>query len=168
MLFNAQRLLTFASFKSRPGSVRARAACAQFATRQGIAYGEPLLMLAGCAGSGKTHLLHATANLAKGNDAIRSSSTLSAHRLADEVQRAHYFNDVAVWRTRFASVEWLAIDDVDDLFGQPVAGDFLLQVLRMRCDTRRRTLLTATLSRLPGADCALTDFLNPHAAVRLM
>jgi chromosomal replication initiation ATPase DnaA len=168
MLFNAQRQLTFASFKSKPSSMSARSACAQFATRQGIAHGEPLLMLAGCAGSGKTHLLHATANLAKGNDAIRSSSTLSAHRLIDEVQRACFFGDLPFWRTRFASVDWLAIDDVDDLFGQPVASDFLLQVLQLRCDARRRTLLTASLSRMPSADSALTLFLNPHAAVRLI
>lgn len=168
MLFSAQRQLTFASFKSRPGSVRARSACAQFATRQGIAYAEPLLMLAGCIGSGKTHLLHATANLAKGNEAIRSRSTLSAHRLAEEVQRAIYFDDLPLWRTRLASVDWLAIDDVDDLFGQPVASDFLLQVLRMRFEAKRRTLLTATLSSTPSGDCALTLFLNPQPAVRLI
>ena len=108
MLFSSQRQLTFSSFKSRPGSVRARSACAQFAIREGITYGEPLLMLAGSAGSGKTHLLHAAANLAKDNEAIRSRSTLSAHRLIDEVPRARYFDDLPFWRSRFASVDWLA------------------------------------------------------------
>jgi len=99
---------------------------------------------------------------------IRHCSTLSAHRLAQEVQRAQYFNDLPVWRTRFASVDCLAIDDVDDLFGQPAASEFLLQVLQLRAKARRRTLLSATLSHLPSVDCALTLFLNPQPAIWLI
>ena len=169
MLFPPQRHLTFPTFESRPGSVRARAASAQFGMRVGIAWQEPILILAGRPGAGKTHLLHATANLAKGNAYIRSSITISAQRLAEEVQRATDFGDLPIWRDRFAGEDFLAIDDVDDLFGSRTGSDnFLLDVLRLRGDANRRTLVSASLSTGPDNPCPLNTFLNHQRAVRLL
>ncbi len=168
MLFPPQRHLTFAKFESRPGSVHARSACAQFAMRSGIAYSEPILILAGRPGGGKTHLLHATANLAKGNQAIRSGITISSRRLAEEVQRATVFGDLHIWRDRFAREDFLAIDDVDTLFGRSGAATFLLEVLRLRVEAKRRTLVSASLSIAPDIPCPLNTFLNHQRAVRLL
>jgi chromosomal replication initiation ATPase DnaA len=169
MLFLPQRHLTFAKFESRPGSVRARSASAQFAMRAGIAWQEPILILAGRPGAGKTHLLHATANLAKRNDHIRSGITLSARRLAEEVQRATDFGDLPFWRDRFVGEDFLAVDDVDDLFGSRAGGaNFLLDVLRLRGDANRRTLVSASLSTALDSPCPLNTFLNHQRAVRLL
>jgi len=169
MLFPPQRRLTFATFASRPGSVHARSASAQFAMRAGIAWQEPILILAGRPGAGKTHLLHATANLAKGNAHIRSGITISARRLAEEVQRATEFSDLPFWRDRFVGEDFLAVDDVDDLFGGRAGGDsFLLDVLRFRGDANRRTLVSASLSTAPDNPCPLKTFLNHQRAVRLL
>jgi chromosomal replication initiation ATPase DnaA len=169
MLFPPQRHLPFATFESRRGSVHARSACAQFAMRAGIAWQEPVLVLAGRPGAGKTHLLHATANLAKGNGHIHSGITISAQRLADEVQRATDFGDLRFWRDRFVREDFLAVDDVDDLFGSRAGGDnFLLDVLRLREDANRRTLVSASLSTALDNPCSLNTFLNHQRAVRLL
>lgn len=169
MLFPPQRHLTFAKFESRPGSVHARSACAQFGMRDGIAWQEPILILAGRPGAGKTHLLHATANLAKSNAHIRSGITISAQRLAEEVQRATDFGDLPFWRDRFVREDFLAIDDVDDLFGSRTGSDnFLLDVLRLRGGANRRTLVSATLTTTLDSPCPLNTFLNHQRAVRLL
>jgi chromosomal replication initiation ATPase DnaA len=168
MLFNPQRRFDFSSFESRKGSVHARAAAARFATRKGIVFGEPILILAGRTGAGKTHLLNATANLAKSNEYIHSSSTLSAHRMAEEVQRAIEYGDLPWLLDRFGTDDFLAIDDVDDLFSYQEAEKFLLKVLEIRVVAKRRTLLSATLSTAGQPDCALNTFLNDHVAVSLI
>jgi chromosomal replication initiation ATPase DnaA len=168
MLFPPQRHLTFAKFDSRPGSVHARSASAQFAMRSGIAYQEPILVLAGRLGAGKTHLLHATANLAKSNTGIHSVITISSRRLAEEVQRATAFDDLHIWGERFASEGFLGIDDVDDIFGHGDAASFLLEVLRLRANANLRTVVSASLSSAPDIPCPLITFLNHQRAVRLL
>jgi chromosomal replication initiation ATPase DnaA len=89
MLFSPQRQLTFANFKCRPGSARARSAAAALAIWPSIGHDGPLLILAGRSGSGKTHLLHASVNLAKQrHDCNWRSSTLSAWRLVKRCSAA--------------------------------------------------------------------------------
>jgi len=128
-----------------------------------------MLILAGRSGAGKTHLLHATANQAKSNAYIRSGVTISAQRLAEEVQRATDFGDLPFWCDRFVSEDFLAVDDVDDLFGSHAGGDnFLLDVLRLRGDANRRTLVSASISTAPDNPCPLNTFLNHQRAVRLL
>ena len=168
MLFNPHRQMTFANFESRPGSVHARSAGARFASCQGIVCCEPVLILAGRKGAGKTHLLHATANLARSNEHVHSDITISANRLGEEIQRAGEYGDLPCWLKRFSGADFLAVDDVDDFFCRPVAADFLLQVLRLRADSRRRTLLSATLTTAQEKACALNTFLNHQTAVRLI
>jgi hypothetical protein len=169
MLFPPQRHLTFARFESRPGSVHARSASAQFGMREGIVWQEPMLILAGRPGAGKTHLLHATANLAKRNAHIRSGITISAQRLAEEVQRATHFGDLPFWRDRCVGEDFLAVDDVHALFGSLCGGDdFLLDVLHLRGEAKRRTLVSASLSTAPDKHCPLNTFLNHQRAVRLL
>ncbi len=137
--------------------------------RAGIAWQEPILVLAGRSGAGKTHLLHATANLAKGNPYIRSGITISAQRLAEEVERATDFGDLSIWRDRFVDEDFLAVDDVDDLFGSRAGGaNFLSDVLRLRGDANRRTLISASLSNATDSPSPLNTFLNHQRAVRLL
>jgi len=130
MLFSPQRQLTFANFDCRPGSARARTAAAALAIWPSIGHDGPLLILAGRSGSGKTHLLHASANLARQHhDGLWRSSTLSAQRLAEEVQRCLHYRDLPLWLNRFASEDFLAIDDVEALAHHSAAADFLLKLL---------------------------------------
>jgi chromosomal replication initiation ATPase DnaA len=160
--------MTYANFQSRPGSIHARSASAMFASRAGIMYREPILILAGRPGSGKTHLLHAAANLTKKNQSIRSGITICAQRLNEEVARAVCYGDLADWTERFSREDFLAIDDIDDLYCQPATADFLLNVLKCRAAAHRRTLLSAALSISPDNPCPLVTFLNHQRAVRLL
>ena len=168
MLFPPQRHLTFAKFESRPGSVHARSASAQFAMRSGISYQEPILLLAGRPSSGKTHLLHAISNLVKRNTYVHSGITISSQRLAEEVQRANAFGDLHIWRERFASEHFLGIDVVDDIFGHGDVASLLLEVLRLRANAILRTIVSASLSSAPDIPCPLNTFLNHQRAVRLL
>ncbi len=168
MLFRPQRHMTFLNFEKRPGSIEARSVCAGFANCCGKSFWDPILILAGRPGAGKTHLLHATANLVKKNLSIQSSTTISSRRLAEEVQRCKEFDDLHVRRDRFGSEDFLAVDDVDDLFGHAYAEDFLLEVLRMREDQNLRTLLSASLTTALNISCPLNTFLDSQSAVRLL
>ncbi len=168
MLFRPQHQLTFANFQSRPGSIHASSASAMFASRAGIAHRESILILAGRPGSGKTHLLHAAANLTKKNQSIRSGITICAQRLHEEVTHAIHYGDLPDWTARFSREDFLAIDDIHDVYGQPAAADFLLNVLKCRAAAHRRTLLSAALSVAPDNPCSLVTFLNHQRAVRLL
>ena len=168
MLFRPNRQMTLANFESRPGNVHARSAAGWFASCRGTFCCEHILILAGCKEAGKTHLLHATANRIGSNETIRGGITISAGRLAEEVQRAIEYDDLPCWSRRFASEDFLAVDDVDDLFCRVEVADFLLEVLRLRLDSRRRTLLSATLTTAQDVSCPLNTFLNRQTAVRLI
>ncbi|MFZ4481000.1 MAG: DnaA ATPase domain-containing protein [Rhodoferax sp.] len=160
--------MTFANFESRPGNVHARSAALWFASCRGTVCCEHILILADRKGVGKTHLLHATANLIRSNKTIHGDITLSAGRLAEEVQRATEYDDLPCWSNRLASEDFLAIDDVDDRFCRVEVADFLLEVLRLRLDSRRRTVLSATLTMAQDVSCPLNTFLNRQTAVRLI
>lgn len=168
MLFRPNRHLTFSRFESRASSIRARSASAHFAMRQGICYQEPMLILAGRSSAGKTHLLHATANLAMANAYIRSGTTINAKRLAEEVQRATKYGDLRVWLDRFAQEDFLGVDDVDELFGHVEAANFLLEVLHRRSNANLRTVVSVTLSVVPGIPCPLNTFLDHQRAEMLL
>ena len=65
MLYRPRREWTLASFTPRRNSQHARAAGIRFVTQERPAF--TVLVLAGPPGSGKTHLLHALAQHARGN-----------------------------------------------------------------------------------------------------
>ena len=96
-------------------------------------------------------MLHASANLARQrHDGHWRSSTLSAWRLAEEVQRCLQYRDLPLWLNRFAREDFLAIDDMDDIAHHSAGADFLFKLLELRSHARRRSLLTASLITLPS------------------
>jgi len=166
MLFRPQRHLTLGSFIPRRGNQHARAAGIRFVGAEKAL--PDTLIVAGRPGSGKTHLLHALANFAKHNGAIRGITCLAAVQFADEVMRGGYYRDLDSVLRRYASEGLLAIDDVECLFYLPEVATALLQVMQMRQATKRRTLLTTTLSLTPAPPHPLVAFLDHQPAVRLM
>lgn len=166
MLFRPNRHQTLSNFQIRPGSVHARAAGIRY-THGAYLYQQPVLILAGRAGAGKSHLLNASAHLAMENQYLDSCSTLSARRLADVLLQATEFGDLPFWMARFTGEDFLALDDVDDVFGWPEASALVLDLLQARAAKRHRTLLTVTLQRRHNVTGPLEDFLETQAAVRL-
>ena len=80
MLYHPRRQWTLASFVPRRSSQHARAAGIRFVAQECPALST--LLLAGPPGSGKTHLLHALAQHARGNGVIDSIACLSATQWA--------------------------------------------------------------------------------------
>ena len=166
MLFRPQRLLTFANFASRPGSVHARAEGIRLATcRYPSPF--PLLILAGRERTGKTHLMHAIANMAKNNEFVRSTIVLSGLRFAEEVQTGIAFGDLSHMVDRFAKEDLLAVDDVDELIYRPKVGSVLLEILLARAARKKRSVLTITLTTSTEANTPLSEYLDYQPAVRL-
>jgi chromosomal replication initiation ATPase DnaA len=166
MPFRAQRHLTFANFSSRPGSIDARAEGIRLATRRHSST-SPLLLLAGREGTGKTHLLHSIVNLAQEYDPLRSSIVLSSLRFTEEVNKGIEFGDLCLFLERFAREDLLAIDDADQLFCRHEAANTLLQILRARDVSKKRSVLTVTLSGSMKTDSPLSKYLDSQLAVRL-
>ena len=166
MLFRPNRYQTLGNFQSRPGSVHARAAGIRY-THGAYLYEQPVLILAGLSGTGKTHLLNASAHQAMKNEYLDSCSTLSARRLANTLLQATEFGDLPFWMGRFTCEDFLALDDVDDVFGWPEASALVLELLQARAVKRHRTLLALTLQRRRNVTCPLEDFLETQSAVRL-
>jgi chromosomal replication initiation ATPase DnaA len=167
MLYLPSRHYTFGNFKIRPGNLHARAESVNFATCQRPKDGA-ILILAGKPSAGKTHLLNATANMAKDNTCISSHSTVSAHRFAEEVQRAIIHRDRFWVKDRFATEDFLAIDDVDHLYALPDSAELLISILILRMENHMRTLLTLTLSNARNLDCPLSRLLDKQWAIPLL
>lgn len=166
MLYHPRRDWTLASFAPRRRSQHARAAGIRFVAQERPA--PTTLVLAGPPGSGKTHLLHALAQYARGNPSIGQIACLSATQWAQEVTAGLHFGDCHRVLHHFAQQDLLALDDADRLWGLPQAQQAFADLLQARQAQGLRTLLTATLypatSYNPQPLCAL---LAEQAAVRL-
>ena len=166
MLYRPRRHWTLASFVPRRSNQHARAAGIRFVAQERPA--PTTLVLAGPPGSGKTHLLHALAQYARGNSAIDSISCLSAPQWAQEVASGEYFGDLCEVMQRFAWQDLLALDDADRLWGMPQAQQAFAELLLERQEQGLRTLLTATLyPASPHNPQPLCDLLAQQPAVRL-
>ena len=167
MLYRPRRHWTLASFVPRRSNQHARAVGIRF-----VAQERPVpttLVLAGPPGSGKTHLLHALAQYARGNAAIDSIACLSAPQWAQEVASGEHFGDLCEVMQRFAWQDLLALDDADRLWGMPQAQQAFARLLRERQARGVRTLLTAALyPASPHNPQPLCGLLAEQAAVRLL
>lgn len=165
MLFRPLRHLTLASFVPSPRNQRARAEGIRFV--RAIRPPPDVLVIAGRAATGKTHLMHALANWACEHEAYQTVACLSAQQFSEEVMRGQFHDDLAQVLGRLAAQDLLMVDDVDRLTWQPKVANALLDVLEVRRQSNRRTLLSASLH--PGAIGAhpLVDFLGRQPAVGL-
>lgn len=168
MLFRPNRHYTFANFESRPGNRLARTMGIVYADACGVTPECSVLLLAGRPGAGKTHLLHAAVNRAKGNENIRRSSILSSHRLLEELVTAESYDDLPQLLDRWCEDDLLAIDDIDDLFAHRDWANVVLELLQARKAQRKRSLLTLSLTKAPEIVGPLTDFLNQRRAYALI
>lgn len=167
MLFRPNRRFTLQTFAPRRGNAQARAAAIQL-----VCCDRPrlpgVLVVAGPAGCGKSHLLHAATRLAWQRHHYAPCSVLGARQLAAQVARAEAFGDLARLAAQLTGDRLLAVDDVDLLGCWPAAADFLLGVLSVRQKLQRPSLLSATLGVASGHDGPLTRWLGQQPAVLLL
>jgi len=163
MIYRPNRRLTLVNYWPRHGNQWARAMGIRFI--QALQVSSPVLMIEGRPGTGKTHLMHALVNLAASNEAIVSSSCLSAVQFAEEVVRGDCHVDLDDVIHFYAMESLLAIDDVDRLFYQREVADALMHVLHARVAEGRRTLLVATRCERPRVSHVLVDYLAVQPVV---
>jgi len=100
------------------------------------------LAVFGSQGTGKTHLLNAAGHAALTNGQYESAATLSAAKIVQLAQEGLFFGDWPFWRNRLTQVEWLAVDDVEQLCHSQIVTDLFLDVLQERANGMGRTLLS--------------------------
>lgn len=167
MIFRPQRHLTLSTFRPSPRNARARAGCIDFIIDK-CAPNPPVLVVAGQAQTGKTHLLNASTHLAKRMAHVRSYSILSQRRFVQEVELARrVYDDLPMLIDRFAAEDLLVIDDVDDIAPRQQVADVLLEILELRATRRKRTLLSATIDAIPTDPSPFNTFIDRQWAVRL-
>lgn len=107
------------------------------------------LYMHGPSGSGRTHLLGATANALRGWRAGRVAY-VSAGQLAEELAAAVQANTVAQWRARYGSVDVLAVDDVHVLATDPHTARELATLCAGLRERGRQVLLAGDADAAPN------------------
>ena len=167
MIFRPQRQLTLSTFRPSPRNAWARAGCIDFII-DACAPNPPVLVVAGPAQTGKTHLLHASTHLAKNTAHVRRYSIVSQRRFVQEIELARrVYDDLPTLMDRFADEDLLVIDDVDAIAPRRPVADVLLKILKRRVARRKRTLLSATLDATTTDPSPLSTFIDQQWAVRL-
>jgi hypothetical protein len=118
--------LTFESFVVDPANRLAAAAARRVAERPGASY-NPLLIYA-ASGLGKTHLLHAIANLAREAKPGLVVAYDTVDHLMDGVDAALGIGELEAFREQLRSRRVLLLDDVQRLANRPDAQAELLHV----------------------------------------
>jgi chromosomal replication initiator protein len=112
--------MTFETFVATPGSERACRLARSIA--QGAGQRGRLVVLHGGTGSGKTHLLMATATAVALRDRVVRVVSTTADALARELTAAVRADHEHEWRERCRDVGLLTVDDLRTLVGKPATG----------------------------------------------
>ncbi len=108
---------TFTNFIVGGGSELAHAACIAVSNAPAHAYNP--LFLYGETGLGKTHLMHAVAHQALNRNPSCRITYVSCEKFTNEFIRAIQENTLTKFRSRYRSVDYLLIDDIQFLAGKP-------------------------------------------------
>jgi chromosomal replication initiator protein len=107
---------TFASFVEGKSNQLARAAAIQVGENPGRAY-NPLFIYGGV-GLGKTHLMHAVANLMRERKPAARIAYVHSERFVSEMVRALQHNTIADFKQTYRTLDALLIDDIQFFAGK--------------------------------------------------
>ena len=107
---------TFSNYIVGAGSELAHAACVAVSNAPAHAYNP--LFLYGETGLGKTHLMHAVAHQALNRNPSCRITYVSCEKFTNEFIRAIQENTLTKFRSRYRSVDYLLIDDIQFLAGK--------------------------------------------------
>jgi len=112
--FNAD--FTFTSFVEGKSNQLARAAAIQVGENPGRAY-NPLFIYGGV-GLGKTHLMHAVANLMRERNPAARIAYVHSERFVSDMVRALQHNTIADFKQTYRTLDALLIDDIQFFAGK--------------------------------------------------
>ncbi|HEU0224959.1 MAG TPA: chromosomal replication initiator protein DnaA [Steroidobacteraceae bacterium] len=107
---------TFASFVEGKSNQLARAAALQVGENPGLAY-NPLFIYGGV-GLGKTHLMHAIANLIRERRPAARIAYVHSERFVSDMVRALQHNTIAEFKQTYRTLDALLIDDIQFFAGK--------------------------------------------------
>ncbi len=107
---------TFASFVEGKSNQLARAAAVQVGENPGKAY-NPLFIYGGV-GLGKTHLMHAVANLMRERNPAARIAYVHSERFVSDMVRALQHNTIAEFKQTYRTLDALLIDDIQFFAGK--------------------------------------------------
>jgi len=132
---------TFTNFIVGGGSELAHAACIAVANAPAHAYNP--LFLYGDTGLGKTHLMHAVAHQALNRNPSCRITYVSCEKFTNEFIRAIQENTLTKFRSRYRSVDYLLIDDIQFLAGKERIQEEFFHTFNDIYDSQRQIFLTS-------------------------
>ena len=132
---------TFSSFIVGGGSELAHAACVAVSNAPAHAYNP--LFLYGDTGLGKTHLMHAVAHQALNRNPSCRIAYVSCERFTNEFIRAIQENTLTKFRSRYRSVDYLLIDDIQFLAGKERIQEEFFHTFNELYEAQRQIFLTS-------------------------
>lgn len=132
---------TFSNFIVGAGSELAHAACVAVSNAPAHAYNP--LFLYGETGLGKTHLMHAVAHQALNRNPSCRITYVSCEKFTNEFIRAIQENSLTKFRSRYRSVDYLLIDDIQFLAGKERIQEEFFHTFNDIYDSQRQIFLTS-------------------------
>ena len=132
---------TFSNFIVGGGSELAHAACVAVSNAPAHAYNP--LFLYGETGLGKTHLMHAVAHQALNRNPSCRITYVSCEKFTNEFIRAIQENSLTKFRSRYRSVDYLLIDDIQFLAGKERIQEEFFHTFNDIYDSQRQIFLTS-------------------------
>ena len=132
---------TFTNFIVGGGSELAHAACIAVSNAPAHAYNP--LFLYGETGLGKTHLMHAVAHQALNRNPSCRITYVSCEKFTNEFIRAIQENTLTKFRSRYRSVDYLLIDDIQFLAGKERIQEEFFHTFYDIYDSQRQIFLTS-------------------------
>ncbi len=132
---------TFSNFIVGGGSELAHAACVAVSNAPAHAYNP--LFLYGETGLGKTHLMHAVAHQALNRNPACRITYVSCEKFTNEFIRAIQENTLTKFRSRYRSVDYLLIDDIQFLAGKERIQEEFFHTFNEIYEAQRQILLTS-------------------------
>ncbi len=132
---------TFGNFIVGGGSELAHAACVAVSNAPAHAYNP--LFLYGETGLGKTHLMHAVAHQALNRNPSCRITYVSCEKFTNEFIRAIQENTLTKFRSRYRSVDYLLIDDIQFLAGKERIQEEFFHTFNEIYEAQRQIFLTS-------------------------
>ncbi len=132
---------TFENFVEGKSNQLARAAASQVSANPGGAY-NPLFIYGGV-GLGKTHLMHAIANLILKNNPNAKVIYLHSERFVADMVRALQSNMINEFKRFYRSVDALLIDDIQFFAGKERSQEEFFHTFNALLEGQRQVILTS-------------------------
>jgi chromosomal replication initiator protein len=131
---------TFATFVEGKSNQLARAAAVQVAENPGKAY-NPLFIYGGV-GLGKTHLMHAVANVIKARNPAARIAYVHSERFVSDMVRALQTNTIADFKQAYRTLDALLIDDIQFFAGKDRSQEEFFHTFNTLLEGQQQVILT--------------------------